>query len=309
MNHYFDQLLNVYWLRPETALWRSIDIQAMKNFQFQSPSLDLGSGDGIFSFIRAGGRFDVTFDAFQAVWNLDSFFDKVDIYNTFDTSLCPIVIKKADYLIDYAFDHKENLLKKAKALGLHKHFIVGDASKRLPFDDNSFNTIFSNIVYWLDDPKPTFVELARVLKQKGRCCVMLPNKTFPEFSFYYNLYIKQKKDKFKFLEKLDRGRISDNIKHAKGKDEWIKMIESSGLKVVMHTMHLSKTTIQIWDVGLRPLFPLLYKMVSELSKDKVREIKKQWIEIFSMFLKPVAEMDSELDKDIEPGFHCFILEK
>jgi SAM-dependent methyltransferase len=309
MNHYFEQLLNAYWLRPETALWRSIDIQTMRDFQFQSPSLDLGCGDGIFSFIRAGGQFDITFDAFQAVSNLDSFFDKVDIFDSFDTSLCPVVIKKGDYQIDYAFDHKKNLLRKAKTLGLHKNFIVGDANKRLPFEDKTFNTVFSNIIYWLDDPKSTFVELARVLKLKGRCCVMLPNRAFPEYSFYYDLYVKQKNNKFQFLEKLDRGRITDNIKHAKGTDEWTKMIESSGLTVVMHTMHLSKTTIQIWDVGLRPLFPILYKMISELSKETVMEIKKQWVDIFSTFLKPIAEMDSELNKDIEPGFHCFILEK
>ena len=44
---------------------------------------------------------------------------------------------------------------------------------------------------------------------------MLPNNTFPEFSFYYSLYVKKQDENFQFLDKLDRGRISDNIKHAK----------------------------------------------------------------------------------------------
>ena len=61
---YLEELLSVFWLRPETALWRSIDIETMKDFEFFAPSLDLGCGDSIFSFIRAGGRFDITFDAF-----------------------------------------------------------------------------------------------------------------------------------------------------------------------------------------------------------------------------------------------------
>ena len=309
LNSYFEQLLSVYWLRPETALWRSIDIVAMKDFEFRTPSLDLGCGDSIFSFIRAGGRFDITFDAFQSIGNLDSFFDKVDIFDSYDQPLSPIIRKTSDYRINYAFDHKENLLKKAKTLGLHDNFIVGDANKRLPFEDNFFNSIFSNIVYWLDDPEVTFKEIARILKPKGRCCVMLPNNTFPEFSFYFSLYIKNKDNNFQFLEKLDRGRISDNIKHAKSSEEWLEIIGKTGLKVVSHKKHLSKATIQIWDIGLRPLFPLLYKMVKNLDKDKIVEIKKEWIETFKLFLEPIVKLDSGLNPDVEPAFHCLIVEK
>ncbi len=84
-NPYFDQFLSVFWLRPETALWRSIDTLAMRDFEFLEPSLDLGCGDGIFSFVRAGGCFDITFDAFQAVGKLDHFFDKVDIFDDYNS--------------------------------------------------------------------------------------------------------------------------------------------------------------------------------------------------------------------------------
>lgn len=309
MSQYFDQLMNIYWLRPESALWRAIDIQSMKDFQFCSPSLDLGCGDGIFSFIRAGGHFDITFDAYQSVSNLDQYFDKVDIYDSFNDQVCPVISRKPDYQIDYAFDHKENLLKKAKTLGLHKHFVVGDANKKLPFEDNTFRSIFSNIVYWLDDPQSVFLELSRVLKPGGRCCLMLPNNTFPGFSFYHDLYLTQKNEKFRFLEKLDRGRVADNIKHSRDTNEWTSMFRNSGLEIVKHSMHLSKTTVQIWDIGLRPLFPLLHKMVTALNKEMTLDIKRQWIETFSLFLKPMVDMDSELNKDIAPGFHCFVLGK
>ena len=36
------ELLNVYWLRPETALWRAIDIEMMKEFNFSGKSLSMG---------------------------------------------------------------------------------------------------------------------------------------------------------------------------------------------------------------------------------------------------------------------------
>ncbi|MFB2605609.1 methyltransferase type 11, partial [Rhizobium phaseoli] len=57
MTSVLEQLLSVFWLRPETAIWRYLDIEAMKSFEFEGRSLDFGCGDGLFSFIRAGGRF------------------------------------------------------------------------------------------------------------------------------------------------------------------------------------------------------------------------------------------------------------
>jgi len=74
-------------------------------------------------------------------------------------------------------------------------------------------------------------------------------------------------------------------------------------------MHLSRATVQIWDVGLRPIFPVLYKMVSGLNKETIVEIKKQWVETFLMFLAPIVELDNTLNSDVEPGFHCLFLKK
>lgn len=309
MSKYFDQLLNVFWLRPETSLWRSIDIDVMKNFEFSSPSLDLGTGDGIFSFIRAGGQFDIAFDAFQSVSHLDHFFDNVDVFDSFDKPIKPIISRPSDYQIDFGFDHKDNLIKKAKTLDLYKSLILGDANQPLPFNNNFFRSVFSNIIYWLDDPQKIFCEISRILKPGGRCCVMLPNKTFPEFSFYYNFCVKTENHKFDFLEKLDRGRMSENIKHAKSGKEWKHIFERAGLDVVSHKTHLSKTVIQIWDIGLRPLFPLLHKMVRTINEESLVELKREWIKTMKIFLDPIRLMDNELNTGIEAAFHCFILEK
>src|SRR4051794_13643762 len=94
------ELLKIFWLRPETALWRAIDIEAMRRFEFASPSLDFGCGDGIFSFVRAGGRFGAEFDAFQSVSRLKHFFENVDVFDSFDAALKPNIVRKSDYQID-----------------------------------------------------------------------------------------------------------------------------------------------------------------------------------------------------------------
>jgi len=42
----FDELLNAFWLRPETAMWRELDIQTMSRFK------DLGCGDEAFTLFE-----------------------------------------------------------------------------------------------------------------------------------------------------------------------------------------------------------------------------------------------------------------
>ena len=272
MSNMLKELLNVYWLRPETALWRAIDIEIMKNFEVKGKSLDLGCGDGILSFIRAGGEFDVTFDDYQSIGKLDKYFENEDIHDMFIEGYSPPIKQKPNYIFSTALDHKKNLLLKSKELGFYNDFVQHDANKTLPFKENTFDSIFSNILYWLDDPQHSLMEVSRILKPGGRVALMLPNTTMPEFSFYNQLHVKNKDKDYEFLKFLDRGRYSSNIKIAKSYGEWKSLISKSGLNIVEHKTHLSKTVMQIWDIGLRPLFPVLSKLVNAVDdKNKLLE--------------------------------------
>lgn len=313
MDSMLHNFLNTYWLRPETALWRTIDVEAMKDFQFVSPSLDLGCGDGSFSFLRAGGVFIDSFDAFKQVGNLDKFFENVDVYDYYESSKAGTQVRRVcsppSYMIDVGLDHKTSLLNKAKELNLYRQVIEADANRRLPFENESFQTVFSNIIYWLDNPAEVFGEIYRILKQGGSCCVMLPNTVYLESSFFYSLYIKGGRKEFEFLNMIDRGRITDNLKTVNTYDGWKEMIEAAGLSIEACIPHLSKTMLQIWDIGLRPLFPLLKKMTAQIEEPALLEIKKEWVELFEKLGSPIVENDRLLAQGTEFGFFCFILRK
>lgn len=312
MNEILKELLNVYWLRPETALWRAIDIEMMKEFEIKGTSLDLGCGDGVLSFIRAGGKFNSSFDDYQSIGHLNKFYENVDVHDIFVNGYEPKITKKPLYNFGFALDHKENLLKKAEKLEFYNNFITHDANQTLPFNDYTFDSIFSNIVYWLDNSQKSLNEISRVLKKGGKVSLMLPNSTMPEFSFYNQLYVKTNNKDFEFLKYMDRGRYSSNIKIAKSFDEWETIINNSGLKIVEHKTHLSKTVMQIWDIGLRPLFPVLLKLVNSVeNEEKLLEIKNEWIEVFMKFLEPIFELElqNKLNQNEEKAFHYFVLEK
>ena len=164
----------------------------------------------------------------------------------------------------------------------------------------------------MDDPQNSMNEIARVMSRGGKVALMLPNITMPEFSFYNNHFVKTGDMRYEFLKLLDRGRHSSNIKVAKSYDDWKDIFDNSGLRIIDHKMHLSKTVIEMWDVGLRPLFPVLHKMVNAIeNKDTLIEIKREWIDIFMKFLDPMfkLEIDEQLDQNREKAFHYFVLEK
>jgi SAM-dependent methyltransferase len=309
MNSTLQQLLNAYWLRPETALWRQLDILAMKNFEFKSPSLDIGCGDGLFSFIRAGGQMNLEFDAFRFVTDLEKYFENVDIYDTYQASSKIRVVANPNYQIDIGFDHKANLLRMSEILEIYKETIHGVANALFPFENDRFESIFSNILYWLDKPENAISEITRILKPGGKACLMLPSNTLPEYSFYNQYYIKTKNQAYSFLEKLDRGRFSDQIKHSRASIEWENIFIENKLSIVSHVKHISKLNIQIWDIGLRPLFPLLKKITDSIEDDKFLNIKSEWIQTVRMFIEPLINLDSENSDLFEPAFNCYIVEK
>lgn len=179
----------------------------------------------------------------------------------------------------------------------------------MPFESESFQTVFSNIIYWLDNPAEVLGEIYRILKQGGSCCVMVPNTVYLESSFFYSLYIKGGREEFEFLNMIDRGRITDNLKIVNTYDGWKEMIEAAGLRIEACIPHLSKTMLQISDIGLRPLFPLLKKMTAQIEEPALLEIKKEWVEMFEKLGGPIVENDRLLARGTEFGFFCFILRK
>lgn len=302
MNVHLPTLLEYFWLRPETAVWRALDFAALDGIEFKHPSLDLGCGDGAFSFMRAGGRYSLHYDFSSMTANRDQFFENKDIYDHFEPGEVNDVVDAApNYKIDVGLDHKLSLLQKARLTGLYDETIVCDANLRLPFANKSFATVYSNILYWLEDYPNTLREIARVLRPGGRCILQVPTDRFREFSFYQQLFVRTGDPKWEWLKLLDRGR-SENIKNCMSQQEWTSRFEAAGLKVESCKAYLPKLVVQAWDIGLRPISPLLIEMTNALASGPRLEIKKKWTATLLPMLAPLCEI-----ADKENGFFLFSL--
>ena len=143
---FLDEHLNVNWLRPESALWNAIASTVVSQYKLVPPSLDLGSGNGFFSFITAGGGFSPNYDWYRNV-NPDGFWENRDIYDTFvATPKRNWIVKEPSYQIDCALDAKINLLCQTQALEFYRHFVLADANLACLLRTIRFR-VFSPIFY------------------------------------------------------------------------------------------------------------------------------------------------------------------
>tara|TARA_B100001964_G_scaffold6989_1_gene7587 strand:- start:523 stop:816 length:294 start_codon:yes stop_codon:yes gene_type:complete len=89
--------------------------------------------------------------------------------------------------------------------------------------------------------------------------------------------------------------------------DFASLAKRAGFDIVDHSYYLSPLLLKMWDIGLRPLSPLLIKMSNSLTQENRKSIKMEWIETLKEFLLPLYDMEIKC-KD-EGGFHLFVLRK
>lgn len=292
--------LNVWWLRPESALWDAIASTVISQYKIEFPSMDLGCGNGIFSFITAGGRFSLDYDWFR---NVD--FSKKDMYDTKRVNVSQYIEQRPKYKFDWGVDIKANLLQQARGLNFYKNLKLHDMNHPLPFEDESFGTIFSNILYWLRDPAAVLKEIHRVLVPKGMVMLCMPNQNFYKYCPTYR-WKTQTGLKKSLMRAVSRNRYK-NIAHIFTRSQFVSMAKKAGFSKVDSVPYLSSTTLKFWDIGLRPLSRPLIRMANELEPSKRRGMKKEWIDTCFEYLNLLYKMEFE-NKD-EKGFYLFCLRK
>ena len=60
------------------------------------------------------------------------------------------------------------------------------------------------------------------------------------------------------------------------------------------TPFITRTHAHIWDIGLRPIAPLLAKMTRALAPKTRASIKREWVDLFCELLEPLCDPDVDL---------------
>ena len=305
----FKAFLDLYWLRPENATtsyfqsqtWQDINLGKFKN------SLDIAGGDGCYIFLHLGGRFDERFDFFTKT-NASKFKHSkfIDIYNVSSKKFSPKIKKKSRHQFNTVTDWKSGLLDKAKKLKIYKNFILHDNNVLpLPFNDEEYDFIHSNAVYWTSNSKDLLKDISRVAKKDGTLVMEVATN---------NILSGIKKNKLflgkKLFDVLDRKR-SVEMKMLKATHvDWTNWMKNAGFAIEDVRVAWPNSLISdSWDYGItRPISHLLIKMTEKLSDKNRVEIKREWTKIFFEILVPFCEKPKPFSLNKAP-YITYILRK
>lgn len=294
MGAFLDAHLNLQWLRPESALCDAIASALIGSFPFDSPSLDLGCGNGLFSFVTSGGAFTEDYD-----WYRNARPGNGDMYDVVVTvPRAEWIARRSGYGIDVGFDAKESLLVQAAALDFYGRVERGDANRPLPFAEESFATVFSNILSWLESAANALAEIHRVLRPGGRAVLCLPTERFHEYCASY----RWREERSRLLELLNRGRV-DTLQWSLPWTELQALARRIGFSVVERREYWSPLTMRVWDIGLRPLSPVLIKLMASLGEKERAATKREWIETVRPFAAELLAMEAASPA---PGAYQFV---
>ena len=274
-----DAYLNLYWLRPETALWQTIDARTVHKWQdeyVRPPVVDLGCGDGTHAATMFGTRFEESFDVFAG---LD--LQGADIFDAFDRQEYRPAIACRGAPVAWGVDIRPNMVRRAASLGVYEKLLVGDAT-RLPLPDASISTVYSNVLRDLPDDacEAALCEVGRVLRPGGHLVLPACTPAWRDSLYFYprargeaeagNMQASRR------MAELDRGR-SVSFAQQISEREWQCRLEAFGLEIIAREPTHSRKTTRFWDVGLRPFVVPLLHWVNGLDPNTRVAVKRSFI--------------------------------
>jgi len=284
------RFLNCYWLRPENAFWMVLRSRALRPYPLRPPSLDISCGDGCFMFLHAGGRFGLDFDVFTSVARLDEVHTThADMFDHVDDRYRPQIVEPPAWSVDVGTDWKASLLEKAARLGLYRRLVRHDNNEPLPFEDGRFATVYSNSIYWVRQIEPFLREIRRVVAPQGQVLLEVKLERIARCTLARFRHVLGDR----WLNIIGRGRL-DTWPSLADRATWERRFAEAGLSVVRAVPFVTRTHAHIWDIGLRPIAPMLVRMANEISPQSRRQIKSEWIDLFVELLTPFTRPDIDL---------------
>jgi SAM-dependent methyltransferase len=281
------KFVRLNWLRPENAIFNVGRSWPLQNLSFDGPSLDVGCGDGIFSFAAAGGEFSPAFDRFQFMTK-NILKSKNDIHDSFEQGHYNLPItSRPKRKFDCGTDFNVNMIAKASALGFHEVLTKHDSNKPFPYEAESYATIYCNTAYWIDNAEGLLKEFGRILKTGGKLYLQVLTNTI--FDHFFESVLEPDADWFHLV---DGGR-RESYKNFKSADTWRRSIEIAGLRVVEEIPTLHKVQAGIWNIGLRPIARQLIEMANLLNGEDRARIKAEFCANMEVLLEPLIDMEPD----------------
>jgi SAM-dependent methyltransferase len=146
------------------------------------------------------------------------------------------------------FDISMEALGKARDLGVYFYGVACGSATELPFNDNVFNTVFSNSVFeHITDIDSVVQEVSRILTPGGRLILTVPSDQFDDLLFFAKVARKLR------LERVARWYIrgtNARLKaiHSLSAEAWGEKLMGSGLEIEWSAYYMPAIAMNAWNL-------------------------------------------------------------
>lgn len=271
-------------------MWMTLRSDALACSSSPSYDLDLGCGEGVFSFIHAGGRIDPAFDVFHSVGSAVGINgQRSDMFDHVDEHYEPVITRRPNGMVRTGTDLKPTLLAKACRLDLYEELVQRDLNESLPFPDESFETVYCNMAYWVRNVDGLLAEMRRVTTSEGRVLLHVKLDTIRDCTLAKHAGNLGPE----FLDVIGRDRFG-SWPTLTDQSTWEHRFRQAGLHIEQAIPLATTTHAHLWDVGLRPIAPLLVRMANGLDPAERASVKSDWVELFHNLAEPLCRRDLDL---------------
>ena len=262
---------SLYFLKPHDAVNDTLTASLLHRLDWSGPVIEIGSGDGVFSYVMHGGVFPLWFDRY-----LLTDLSKQDIYDIHKGNVPPSTVSLHSPDVTLAIDAKESHVRKIKEIGFADHCVVS-AYEALPLASASVAKIFYYTPHGLRDHEVAICEAARVLVHRGTMLILLYDRKFKPSFLCHRLAQCRPGMLGRYFSRLDNGRFDEITNLSRSHEEWKVFFLRHGFKIEAHHSGLSTFAWKAYDIQTRPFLKPLIRFFGMLPGRARTLVKFLWM--------------------------------
>jgi hypothetical protein len=263
--------LNIYFLKPFDALNDTVTSSLLTQFDWPASIVEIGPGDGLFSYIMHGGSLPLSFDRY-----LQTDLTQSDIYDFHvpglisddDAPTEPVVIAS----VDSSFTH----MVKVSELGFANNSLCS-SYEHLPFPDGSLQAIFYYIPHGLIDHGLAIKEAHRVLTSTGTMILLAYDNSIRDSFLFHRIGSSLSGRYRRYFLALDNGRYTELMNLARTEDGWHHYFGKHGFSIEDVHRGLSTAAWKLYDTQTRPILKPLIKFFNMMPSLLRTSTKLVWM--------------------------------
>ncbi len=258
------ELMNKWWIQPGVALHLHSMSHDVRDFPFKGPSVDISCGDGTFTFICQGGRFDLHGET---------------------------VIEKPQGTVSVGTEFRQHRLDLAQKLDFYDTLTLHNNNDvPFPFEDEYFQTVYHNALYFAADPLTFLKEIRRAMVPGAKGLFQVWTNHFPaQYSHLKQVLDPNMMDSIDIFKNCGFPYVAHDLA------TWRDIFHQAGfIEDEVRSCHVNTEVTMACCLDFKIVFEEMYQIINSLDPKVVEEVKPSWVKKLGQALYPMTKA--------KPGF-------